>query len=65
MDDASAHPGHENRDLSREPDPARGRTGAAPTETSMLRFLVQSAEDLNSSLELDTVFRRSPSESSR
>ena len=58
MDDASAHPGHENRDLSREPDPARGGTGAAPTETSMLRFLVQSAEDLNSSLELDTVFRK-------
>jgi sigma-B regulation protein RsbU (phosphoserine phosphatase) len=56
MDEVSSQPGRE--DASGKPDTERWTGGTAPAGTSMLRFLVQSAEDLNSSLELDTVFRK-------
>jgi sigma-B regulation protein RsbU (phosphoserine phosphatase) len=45
------------KDTRTEDGVLREFPGAA-SETSILRFLVQAAQDLNSSLELDTVFRK-------
>jgi sigma-B regulation protein RsbU (phosphoserine phosphatase) len=53
MDEVSTHAGGEGG-----PDSRRAGAREPRAETSVLRFLVQSAEDLNSSLELETVFRK-------